>query len=357
MLTASMRFSLRPQPSLQNTYKTAVLLNANARAVDEKLKENFLQYIPQDDLFFSQNLQEAEHFANIIAQRGYQRVFMGGGDGTIMHALHLIEQACQREHTKMPQFGILKLGTGNALARYLKAARPVRDVQKIKEDRPVDITHVNFITTENGLSAPFVSLGYDGQIVNDYETMKSRLRHPLLKKVFSTLFGYLFTIFFNSLPKIIFREKCNVTIISNTPGIMIHHQHGIDEWVEFEAGTVLYEGSAGLITAGTIPFYGFGFRMFPYIQTETAFFQLRVVNIPLWKILLNVWPKVWRGTFRDQQLHDYLVQDVDIITDRLMDYQIGGDAHGQRTRVRWRLAEQQVEMMHFQASDVYAQHK
>src|SRR3954462_7954400 len=91
--------------------RSAFLLNANARAVNDKLIEELAEIVPAGDLFLSRTLEDAEVFTRTIARRGYGQLFLGGGDGTLVTTLGLLRKACEKEGLAMPAVGVLKLGT------------------------------------------------------------------------------------------------------------------------------------------------------------------------------------------------------------------------------------------------------
>ncbi len=81
----------------------AVVLNRNAKKVTEKVEELSGELVPPDDLFLSSSAEESEVIARTIVERGYEAVFAGGGDGTVMHiinqlATYPLEQAREALH-------------------------------------------------------------------------------------------------------------------------------------------------------------------------------------------------------------------------------------------------------------------
>jgi diacylglycerol kinase family enzyme len=73
--------------------------------------------------------------------------------------------------------------------------------------------------------------------------------------------------------------------------------------------------------------------------------QLRVCAVPIPVILASLWPSVWKGAFRHEKLHDFLLQDVVIESDQPLPYQVGGDARGERTRLTFKVSERPLEMV------------
>jgi diacylglycerol kinase family enzyme len=111
------------------------------------------------------------------------------------------------------------------------------------------------------------------------------------------------------------------------------------------AGTVLFEGKAPIISVGAIRYFGFGFTMFPFAGQKPGYLQLRVGASPIPTILANIYPRIWRGTFRHPGLKDFLVKDVVIESDRALPFQVGGDARGEKRRMSYRASEQPVAMV------------
>src|SRR5437867_272207 len=112
--------------------RIAVLLNANARAVNERVRSEIAKFVPPEDVFYSRSLEDAQAIARTVVARGYSTVFVGGGDGTFCGFLNAIHDrmsatgrggsrgglalALRPAPKRGPRFGVLKLGTGNSLA-------------------------------------------------------------------------------------------------------------------------------------------------------------------------------------------------------------------------------------------------
>ena len=109
-----------------------------------------------------------------------------------------------------------------------------------------------------------------------------------------------------------------------------------------------------MVALGSIPCLGYGFQMFPFAQQRIDHVQLRICAAGLFTILTNVYPGIWRGTFRHPDLHDFLVRDVVIECDEELSYQIGGDAAGCRRRLSFRAAPNVVEFAELDANRLTA---
>jgi diacylglycerol kinase family enzyme len=326
--------------------RTAFLLNANARAVSPRLVEELAEIVPAGDLFLSRTFEDAQVFARTIVRRGYGQVFLGGGDGTLVTTMNLLRQIAKKEGLTMPALGVLKLGTGNAMARALAAKNALVDAHHAIQKGPQATQPVHFVETDDGELTPFAGMGYDGIVLNDYVWLKKKAHaSPLAKKAVESVWGYLGAMLFKSVPSQLSAALPNVKITSNHDAILMVKTEAGDVEQVLPAGTVLYEGKAPIMSIGSIPFFGYGFTMFPFAGRKPGYAQLRVGNIPIPVILANLYPRIWNGSFRHPTLTDVLVKDVVIESDRAVPYQVGGDARGEKKRITYAVSEQPVQMI------------
>ena len=101
------------------TDRVAVVVNGNARQVTGELVAVLDQIVQTGDLFVSRSLEEGRDIADTIVDRGYRTVLTGGGDGTFSQVVTWVRSAAERTGQPEPRFGMLRLGTGNALAWVL----------------------------------------------------------------------------------------------------------------------------------------------------------------------------------------------------------------------------------------------
>lgn len=326
-------------------HRSAFILNANARAVNDRLAEQLAAVVPAGDLFLSRTLEDAEAFARTIARRGYGKVFTGGGDGTLVATVRLLKKATQQEGAPMPQVGVLKLGTGNAMARALGAGRALVDAHHVVAQGEATPVRMDLVETEEGVSSPFAGMGYDGEILNDYVWLKRRASTPFTKALAESVLGYLGAMALRTVPREMTEAPAKIRVVSNHEAIRMVRRGDVDVEERLPAGTVLYEGCASTTSVSTIPYYGFGFTMFPFAGRKPGYMQLRVVALSIPTILANLWPAIWQGTFRHPDLHDFLVKDVVVESDKPLPYQVGGDAAGCRAKLTFKVSEQPLEML------------
>lgn len=325
--------------------RTAFLLNANARAVSPRVARRLLDMVPEGDLFFSRSIEDAKSFLLTILRRGYDRLFVGGGDGTIVFALNEIRRLCDEHGFAAPEMGVLKLGTGNAMAYLLGSQSPVVDTWHLTQKGELSTIRVDMIESHDGVVTPFAGMGYDGEVLNDYMALKAAVKGPIGHHLVQTVWGYLGAMLTRTVPRHFNAKKETVKITSREDAIFMRATDDGDEEVVIPAGTVLYDGPAAFLSVGTIPYFGYGFTMFPFARNKPGYFQLRVGAVPVPTILANLYPGVWKGTFRHPKMFDFLVKDVDIESSGELAYQVGGDAAGHAKTLRFKVAKQPVEFV------------
>jgi diacylglycerol kinase family enzyme len=112
---------------------------------------------------------------------------------------------------------------------------------------------------------------------------------------------------------------------------------------------VVYEGPARIAALSTIPYYGFGFRAFPYAEEREDRMHLRISDIRVQDFVGN-FGAIWRGEYENSNmLFDYLVESVQIQMDPPAAFQIGGDVHGVRSEVQARLSPDTIRLVDFYA--------
>lgn len=339
---------------VQNSHyqqRTAFVLNENAKSVTDRLVRRLMPLIPAGDLYCSRGLNQAKDQYRWILEKGYGQVFCGGGDGTAMSAINMLNLLAAKLRVQLPRIGILKLGTGNALASVLNAKKAARDVEHILNGGRLIAAKIGMVECEDGTMAPFAGMGHDALVLNDYNALKRQFEHTKLRPVACSLLGYLFAIMSMSIPRhLALGSKPLIKISSSKAAHKIVHVNGKDEKIYYPAGTTLYEGPASIVSVGSIKVFGFNFTMFPFVGDDPHLIQVRVSPCPIPTLFSNLYP-IWRGTFRHPDLHDFLVSDVIVESNRALPYQVGGDACGYRNRALFKAAQKPIEMVQLQRTN------
>ena len=346
---------------VRSSERVAILLNANARAVSDGLKRELENFVPPEDLYYSRCFEDARSIARQVLDKGYRTVLTGGGDGTFVGYVNcLFEQARQPGATfssgalklvplpghavGLPRFGVLKLGTGNAVADFSGASARrlgvVEDILRVRSGE-VSVARPLHLLAHEGKRAPFAGLGIDAQVLNDYASVKDRFGAGPL--------GYFCSVVGKTLPAYLASRT--------TPGVEVINLGARAQQIgpdgkrlgrDIGHGETLYRGPCKIAAAGTVPNYGFGFQNFPHALRAPGRFQLRLTAIGVPRVLLNL-RTLWRGGPPPAGVLDFHCDKVLIRFDREMPLQVGGDAEGYRREVVFEMAERPLALLDFRA--------
>lgn len=317
-----------------------VLLNARAKGWTGEVHEAVQRFVPRQDLYLTEDFRQARQAVQRVLAADYDVIFTGGGDGTVVYLINAVEQAIQAGELKRdeaPPVGVLRLGTGNAVASYVGAGPIIDDLRLLHAGAPLQVRSVNMV--EDGEHRfPFAGFGWDADILNDYDRFKAAVRDTAMEGFATGLGGYAFSIGTRTIPRAVLRGA-RVAKFTNLGDVA----YKLDEYgqivAEYGPGEVLFRGPIKIASPASIPNWGFNIRMFPYANLRPGFFELRCYSGSISRILMDL-PGFWRGAIAPALLGDWLVQKVQVdIQDGAMSYQVAGDAAGYRDQVVWSLAE------------------
>jgi diacylglycerol kinase family enzyme len=342
--------------------RIAVLLNRNARKVNDRVAKQLEHIVGKDHVFQTHNLEEAESFSREVVQRGYGTVVSGGGDGTLSRIANLVHRyvrdandwRIERFHRygetqpllKNPRFAFLRLGTGNGMSNIVGSGKPSHDLQKIVDYVPGRTQTIPLIELD-GERFFFGGCGYDSQILDDYNQLKARAKNILFKLLMQNVTGYLMAIFGRTIPRLVTGtgEKMEARVVNQGRAFYVDPRRG-DYVLEVQPGATLFEGRARIVSAGTTPFFGYGFKVFPFARMMPGMMHLRIATLgPLRLVPWHI-RSVWKGTYRHPTgILDFLVEKVAIELDRPFPYQHSGDAQGLRDRLDFQIAPEGLELV------------
>jgi diacylglycerol kinase family enzyme len=304
--------------------EVGVLLNANAGRVTKRMARAVQAACPTATVFWTRSLEEAQDALEAVLESEITTLFAGGGDGTIIDIANRLIR-----YRRTPTLGILKLGTGNALASWVGARSVTADLSAWHRGDPARRIGMRLLESE-GESFPFAGLGWDAAVLNDYRTVKSRLRGTPLEAYSQHLAFYFAAAFGRTIPSVVRGGAAQVRVEVLRGDAWQVDVHGAPVGDVVGVGDVLYEGPAHLAAFGTTPFYGYALRMFPHCEVSPSHFQLRISSMEV-PTVLNELPNLWTGATENPKLLDFLATSVRITFDREIAYQVGGDARGMRT--------------------------
>jgi diacylglycerol kinase family enzyme len=337
----------RPSELPRGAQRIAVVVNGNAKSVTAEVIETLDQILDSGDLFVSRRIEDSEAIARTLVERGYGTILTGGGDGTFTVVVTAIVNEARRRGVSLPRFGLLSLGTGNSLAWVLGSSAGggkgalagkglAADLARLRSD--AGSRWLRLVDAEAVLS-PFCGFGADAVVLRDYAAVKTALARGPLRRLAPGPLAYAVSAVTRTIPGYLVRRTPHCRVINEGSDAFRVGEKGKILGAPIRRGAVLYEGPAKLAAVSTIPYYGFGFRMFPYADDRPDRMNLRISNInPL--VLVANFRAIWRGEYEDlETTFDYFIDDVTIEMDPPTSFQIGGDPRGDRARVRVRMSE------------------
>lgn len=329
-------------PPAASRDRIAVVVNGNAKSVTGEVIETLDQILDSGDLFVSRRVEDSERIARTLVDRGYGTILTGGGDGTFTVVVTAVVNEATRRGAPLPRFGLLRLGTGNSLAWVLgassgKAGRGLAaDLQRLRAD--AGSRDLRLVEAE-GVLSPFCGFGIDAVMLRDYNDVKAKLSRGPLKRWAPGPLAYTVAAVTRTIPSFIIRRTPHCRVINEGSEAVRVGEKGSILGAPIPRGGVIYEGPARIAALSTIPYYGFGFRMFPYAEDRPDRMQLRISTVHPFTFVRH-FGEIWRGEYDDLEIiFDYFVNDITIEMDPPTSFQIGGDVRGDRARVRVRLTE------------------
>ncbi len=325
---------------------TAVLLNANAKQVSARVREALSGLMPEESLFFSRDADEAHRIADTVVSRGYGTVFTGGGDGTFVSWVNHILDRTETRSAPAPRFGVLALGTGNAVAEMVGAGRPIDDLRRHLSGEVLPGRRLDLVNCE-GRRTPFASAGLDAAVLNDSNWVRNRLGRRA-GRLASGLTGYGHANALRSAPRQVFQRAPVYCEIVNT-GAPAWRLDAAGDRVgrPNEQGELIYAGPCMLAAGGTAPYYGYKLRAFPFAGRRAGMLQVRVFSrIPVPTLVMNV-RNIFSGAFQHPGLLDFEAQQGEMSFDRPVPFQVGGDAEGHREKITLGVAPRSVELLDY----------
>jgi hypothetical protein len=213
----------------------------------------------------------------------------------------------------------------------------------------------------------FAGVGFDSLMLQDYKDMQewshqkvknsrvASLYRFLKDTVLGGVTGYTVALFTRTLPQCIERNahlmQVRVSTFHPNETYWIDHRRGdlmrpvTENDDQDDRSTLLYQGKAGIVAAGTAPFYGGAMRLFPFARMTPSGMHLRVGRIHPLKGVVNI-PAIFEGSYRDNSEDQFGCLDfcgshfvIDILTPHDgYPVQHSGESVGKCTRVQFAVA-------------------
>lgn len=335
--------------------KVAVLLNANARRVNERVIRALSHVVPAEDLFLSRSELDARRIAQAVVDRRYDTVFCGGGDGTFMsfvhEILHQVDLRSDYHRQAPPKFGVLKLGTGNGIAALVRASSArgdgiLDDVLRARAGEVPGYRRLDLLEV-NGKRAHFAGLGIDGRLLNDYIWMREKVGRGALRKVMSGASGYFLSTALRTVPHYLFNSAQVQCVVRNGryPTWRLDNE-GRPVGEPIAPGELVFSGKLMMATAGTIPYFGYELKMFPFAGMRAGHMHLRLTKVGAVDVVTHL-PQLWAGKFFRDGVHEFHTREVEVSFEQPMPLQVGGDAAGFQKQITLGVCPHPVELVDF----------
>ena len=310
--------------------RAVAIVNGRARAVRGRVRTK-LERVAPGGVRFTDSLDHARQVIRAEVARGLDMIVLGGGDGTVVMGLALIAEACRGSGKPEPAIGILRLGSGNAIADTVGASdEPVEDLARLIRGEGAwrSVPMIDVL----GVRAPFVGMGVDAQLLEDQEAVGRIVdRVPGGRLFFGGATRYALSVATRSIPRFATTKRPNA-VVTNVGSPALEMSRGGPTGRSIPTGTVLWNGDVTLVAGATIPYFGFGLKMFAFAGSHPGRFHLRCGDVGLLEILRNT-PAAFRGEYFSENVRDFLCDRVEITLDSDAAVEAGGELLGKRSHV------------------------
>ncbi len=324
----------------------AVLVNLKARRGSEAVASLCRRELPGARVHSSRSLDDALGFARQLTDAPANLLLSAGGDGT---AVALIN-ALRGQPAAATPIGCLPLGTGNGWARATGAPSWRRAIERVgalsRSGQPIPTWTFDLVEVD-GVLGHFGGTGWDAELIDDFHAQKNGFGLlPQTRR--NGLTGYLHGLGTRTIPRHLFRRRTIEVELTNSGEDAI----GVDDagrpidLPEGRNGALLYRGPVSVCAAGTSPEWGFGFRAFPFAGLVPRRFCMRVYSGHVLEATLRM-RSLWRGAHPMPKMHSWLLTSCRAVFSEAVPFQIGGDRVGWKTDVEYRLASEQVNLLHW----------
>lgn len=310
--------------------RAVAIVNGNARRVGRRTAARLERALP-GRVRVTRSLDEAREVIRDEIARGRDLIVLGGGDGTIVMGLTLIGEACRGTGRPEPAIGVLRLGSGNAIADTVGAtADPAADLARLADGaatwRAIPLIDVL------GVRAPFVGMGVDAQLLEDHEAVGRIVdRVPGARRIVGGATRYALSVALRSLPRFATRRR-PLARVTNTGARALEMTRFGPSGRTIPTDKILWTGQVTLVAGATIPFFGFGLKMFAFAGSFPGRFHLRCGDAGLLEILART-PAAFRGEYFSETVRDFLCDRVVIDVEEAVAIEAGGELLGRRRRV------------------------
>ncbi|MEI7893339.1 MAG: diacylglycerol kinase family protein [Myxococcales bacterium] len=315
----------------------AILVNANAKRGGRRIAAQLKEALPSATVRLTRTLLEMESWLRSLESP--RCILSAGGDGTAAALMSALDRVTP-EGMPFPNIGLLPLGTGNGWANSLGAPKLDRCLEILRNAQDsLPMRRVGAVVCDGHL-AQFAGCGWDSMVLNDFRAQVAETTGPA-KWVSKSAFGYLSAAMLRTVPRALYLGNPRV-VIENLGGEV--YRMGPDRRLQRVEEEILYDGPFGCASVGTCPEYGYGFKALPFAERFPGAMNLRVyLAHPLGPVIHL--RDIWTGVFPLAGATDWFATAVRMTFSRPMPLQVGGDAHGMRRRVEYRMSPRALHVL------------
>jgi hypothetical protein len=324
----------------------AVLVNLKARRGSERVASACRRELPGARVHSSRSLDDALGFARELTDTLPDLVISAGGDGT---AVALINALRGHPAANIP-LGCLPLGTGNGWAHATGAPHwraALKQLGRLQlRGAPIPTWTFDLVEVD-GTLGHFAGTGWDAEIIDDFHAQKDGFG-VLPRSRRTGVAGYVHGTFTRTIPRHVMRSRqVEVELYNSGEDAYAIDEHGRPYPMPGgEHGALLYRGPVSVCAAGTSTEWGFGFRAFPFAGLLPRRFCMRVYTASAVEAAMRMF-RLWRGDHPMPKMNTWMLTSCRAIFSEPVPFQIGGDRVGHKQEVEYRLAGEQVKLLHW----------
>jgi hypothetical protein len=162
-------------------------------------------------------------------------------------------------------------------------------------------------------------------------------RVPIARRLLGGTSRYALSVALRSMPRFVTQTRPHVVVTNAGAPAIEMSKHGATGRT-IVRGATIWEGACTLAAGATIPFFGFGLKMFSFAAARPNTFQLRCGDAGLLEILTRA-PAAFRGDYFSEHVADFLCDRVIVELETDAAIEAGGELLGRHRRVELALGE------------------
>lgn len=276
-----------------------LILNHNSLRGTSHYADIFAKVLhKKGEVFVTKSIKDLE---KVVDKIDSDIIALAGGDGTVISFLQLYHGDAKIFH--------IPLGTGNALAYHTGFSRPVSDLEMVLKGE--------YAFKKLPLLDIDGSPGYIFSIGNDAAVVNLAQKRKVPSYLWQTLKQFIKMI---NLTKNPYHNRQSATVLTDSKNF--------------------YDFACNTVAIGTIPFYCYGWRAFPWAKDGKA--HVKLFNQGCLRFLINA-RKIWYGKLNNTDVSypymmDFTAKSIEIRFDKPQYAQNTGEPLGKLKNVRIKVA-------------------